>query len=84
MAIVSGGFEVLPAYGKAHAGRGSKLYRAGQPCGTAVATALPLYHTNAHLVRVAIPIPVSQYYTFEACPECCLPLREFSHKRCEV
>jgi hypothetical protein len=55
----------------------------GNPCDTAVATALPLYHTNVHLVRAATPFLIRQFYTFEACSECCLPLRGFPHKRCE-
>jgi hypothetical protein len=61
----------------------------GKPCGTAVATALPLYHSNSgntRLTRPTTPFTDWQLSSHQACPECCLPLNPlngFPHKRCE-
>ena len=56
----------------------------GQPCSAAFQSLL--YHSNngnTCLIRSAIPFSVDQFHTFWSCPECCLPLNGFPHKRCE-
>jgi hypothetical protein len=56
--------------------------KAGQPCGAITATSL-LYSQEPLSAKPTDHFLYYSHYIFSACPECCLPLRAYSHARCQ-